>query len=186
MLKVEARKLALFNRRTKNSKESSEIVLDKIINCGILIEYENIGIYYPIGSEINIIKLINKYPNKSFYLPITNDEISFIKYNIGDTLYKGLFNTMEPKGDVVDRDLIDCYIIPCVAISKENKRLGYGKGYYDRYLSGYTGLKIGICYNDSYMLDFDTDSFDIKLDIVFTDWFKDGWNDDKCYIINGW
>ena len=67
---------------------------------------------------------------------------------------------------IVSRDKIDCLVIPCVAISKDNRRVGYGKGYYDRYLAGYNGYKIGITYNECNNLDIDTDDFDVKLDEI--------------------
>lgn len=169
MLKADARKKALISRKTKDSLQASKIVVDKIISSGILKNYSNIGIYYPIGTEINIMDIMKYYPDKSFYLPITKDEIAFIKYEASDLLTNGPFKTMEPIGKIVSKEQIDCYIIPCVAISKDSKRLGYGKGYYDRYLENYQGYKIGICYKDFNNIDFEADSFDVKLDLVITD-----------------
>lgn len=166
MDKLEIRKKALNDRKNKNSKEVSKMVVDNIISSNILDKYDNIGIYYPIGTEINVLDLFNFYKNKNFYLPITNDEISFIKYNLGDKLYDGPFNTKEPKGEIVNRDDINCFIIPCVAISKNKQRIGYGKGYYDRYLNGYKGFKIGICYKEYGDVDIDLDYFDIHLDKI--------------------
>ena len=70
-------------------------------------------------------------------------------------------------GSIRNRDEIECFIIPCVALSLHNQRLGYGKGYYDRYLAGYKGLKIGIVYKNA-ILDIDMDSYDLVLDIVYS------------------
>ncbi len=166
MNKIEARKKALEARKLKDNKEVSKIVLNNIVNSKILDKYDNIGIYYPIGKEIDISELVNIYPNKSFYLPVTKEEIYFAKYD--SNLEKGPFNTMEPKGLEVSRNNIECFIIPCVAISKDNKRVGYGKGYYDRYLKDYNGLMIGVCYKDSSDLDIDMDLYDVALDIKYT------------------
>ena len=116
---------------------------------------------------MSVLSLLSLYPDKKFYLPITNKEISFVLYKEGDTLYDGPFHTKEPKGIITPRCQIECFIIPCVAVSKDLKRLGYGKGYYDRYLEDYSGLKIGIVYEDS-ILDIDMDYHDLKLDIIFT------------------
>lgn len=165
MNKSEARLIALDNRRKNDQSRASSIVLDALISSNILDKYNNIGIYYPIGREIDIMPLVDKYNNKRFYLPITRENISFIIYNKDSKLVKGPFHTMEPVGEVVNRDLIDCFIIPCVGIANDNRRIGYGKGYYDRYLEGYSGLKIGIVYEDA-IFDIDGDSFDIKLDLI--------------------
>lgn len=169
MNKQEARKIALSLRKDKDSKVSSRIVLDDIIASRVLDKYKHIGIYYPIGSEIDITPLVSIYKDKSFYLPITKDEISFVRYKENDELVNGVFHTLEPKGEIVKRDLIECFIIPCVAISNL-KRIGYGKGYYDRYLKDYKGLIIGICYKDS-IFEFDMDDYDCKLDMIFVGWF---------------
>ena len=109
---------------------------------------------------------MNIYPNKSFYLPITRDEISFIKYNLNDKLMDGKFRTKEPIGDIVNRDDIECFIIPCVAISKDKKRLGYGKGYYDKFLKSYKGSKIGLTYKECICDKIDIEEHDIKVDKV--------------------
>ena len=164
------RNKALELRKNKNKDISSKIVIEKLISSNILDKFKNIGIYYPIGNEINIMDLVNIYPNKRFYLPITREEISFVEYKLNDKLVNGPFKTLEPVGDIVNRDLIECFIIPCVAISNENKRIGYGKGYYDRYLNGYKGYKIGVCYSESGDIDIKLDSYDVVLDCKILGW----------------
>lgn len=170
MDKIAARSLALEMRKGFDVDLASIKAIDEIINLNILFKYSNVGIYYPIGKEINILKLMDIYPNKNFYLPITRDEISFIRYKKNDKLVKGSFKTMEPIGDIISRNQIEVFIIPCVAVGKDNRRIGYGKGYYDRYLENYNGLKIGICYEKLSNLDVDCDLFDIKLDYVIKGW----------------
>ena len=165
MDKKEARSNSLRDRRKVDYVNRSKNVVKYIIDNNILDKFNNIGIYYPIGTEINIMDLMKHYKNKNFYLPKTLDEIEFIKYDLNDKLIDGPFNTKEPNGNSVNRDLIDCYIIPCVAISKNNQRIGYGKGYYDRYLNGYKGYKIGICYKEYGDLDLELDKFDVYLDL---------------------
>jgi len=164
MDKKSARKYALSIRKQLDNKIANEIALDKLIKS--ISKYNNIGIYYPIGNEIDIMNIVSLCKNKTFYLPITRDEIAFIKYKENDILIDGLFHTKEPKGEIVSRDKIDCFVIPCVAISKDNRRVGYGKGYYDRYLAGYNGYKIGITNSECNNLDIDTDDFDVKLDEI--------------------
>lgn len=164
MTKEEARKIALSLRKNKDHNNISKKVLDDIISSKILDKYNNIGIYYPIKYEIDIMPLVKYYKDKNFYLPKTKDEISFSIYKDGDLLIDGPFNTKEPITETVNRDLIDCYIIPCVGISN-NRRIGYGKGYYDRFLEGYKGLVIGITYKD-FVFDCNMDDYDSKLDLI--------------------
>ncbi len=165
MNKEEARRSALDLRFNENKKEASNNVIEALIKSKILNKFKNVGIYYPIGKEIDITPLISYYKDINFYLPKTEDELSFIKFD--GNLVNGPFHTKEPIGKKINRDIIECFIIPCVAISKDKRRIGYGKGYYDRYLKDYKGLKIGICYKNSSYMDIKTDSFDIKLDEIF-------------------
>ncbi len=164
MDKIEARSYSLKKRTSLASKEVNTKVVNDLKKA--IDKYNTIGLYYPIGTEIDILDIINEYPNKEFYLPITRDEISFIKYKIGDKLIDAKFHTKEPIGDIVSRDKIECFIIPCVAISKDHKRLGYGKGYYDRYLNGYKGFKIGVIYKELNNMDFEASDFDVILDLI--------------------
>ncbi len=163
MTKKEARIKALNIRKNNDQIISSKIVINRIIEEGIINDYQHIGIYYPIKNEIDVTELKNIYKNKFFYLPKTTDIIEFSLYN--DNLIDGAFHTKEPVGEIVARDSIECFIIPCVAITNDNKRIGYGKGYYDRYLSNYKGKKIGICYKESSDVICDTDEYDIILDM---------------------
>ena len=60
-------------------------------------------------------------------------------------------------------------LIPGLAFTKEGKRLGRGKGYFDRYLKNFKGLKIGICFEKQLFQDIPTDQYDQKVDLVITE-----------------
>ena len=167
MNKKEARAYALNLRKQLNNINASALVLSQIVSKKILSSYNNIGIYYPIGKEIDITVLVREYPDKNFYLPVTKDDgLHFIRYTKNQKLVEGPFKTKEPLGDYVERNYIDCFLIPCVGITKELKRIGYGKGYYDQYLKDYNGLKVGICYKEAANLDVEMDDFDLILDMM--------------------
>lgn len=167
MNKSEARKYAM-QQKNRNDKEVCSVqVVEDILKSGILNEFQHIGLYYPIGYEMDIISLMKSLPDKEFYLPITKKELAFVSYRIGDILRDGPFHTKEPLGEEVLRDKIECFLIPCVAVSLQNKRIGYGKGFYDRYLENYTGMKLGVCYRNCYGIDVECDTFDVELDYVF-------------------
>lgn len=169
MTKTEARDKALMIRdKISNINFRSNFIIQEILKSKILDKVKNIGIYYPIKNEIQILNIINYYPDSNFYLPKTKDKISFYPYHLNDELKKAKFNTFEPINIMEqNRDLIDAFIIPALAINKEKKRLGYGKGYYDKYLEGYKGIKIGIIYNELADLDFISNDFDVMFDYIF-------------------
>ena len=81
------------------------------------------------------------------------------------------FGILEPKtNEVVNKFDNSICIIPGIAFDKENNRLGYGKGFYDRFLENYKGIKIGLTYRECICDKIDTDENDVKMDKIITDW----------------
>ena len=87
-------------------------------------------------------------------------------------LEKGAFSVDEPKPEkkrlVTDYENSVC-IVPALCFDKQGFRLGYGKGYYDRFLSRYTGNVIGICYSDCIVNTLRIGRFDRQCPVVVTD-----------------
>lgn len=78
-------------------------------------------------------------------------QMEFYRITHLDQLEKGSFGVLEPRTDsceqVSDFSRGIC-IVPGLAFDREGYRLGYGKGYYDRFLSKFGGITVGICYAD--------------------------------------
>lgn len=72
--------------------------------------------------------------------------------------------------EVMPVDQIQFMLIPGLGFSAHGERLGRGKGFYDRYLSNYKGLKIGVCFDCQWSeVNLPTDSWDIKMDYIITE-----------------
>ena len=84
-------------------------------------------------------------------------------------LKKGMLNIYEPVGEVIAKNMIDVMIVPMVAYDKNRHRLGHGKGYYDRYLADYQGLKIGLAYKYQEVENIPWEKHDIKMDIIINE-----------------
>jgi 5-formyltetrahydrofolate cyclo-ligase len=92
----------------------------------------------------------------------TNDDTRFIKNN---------YQIYEPQnGDIVNPAGLDMIFVPLLAFDKKGFRVGYGKGYYDRFLSKCrtTCLKIGFSYFEPLDAIEDTHEFDVPLDLCVT------------------
>lgn len=81
---------------------------------------------------------------------------------------QGKYQIMEPDGDpFTDFNSIDVALIPGMAFTQDGKRLGRGKGYYDRLLAQMPSVyKIGICFPFQLLKDIPTDENDILMDEV--------------------
>ena len=98
---------------------------------------QKIGVYYPIGSEIFTQDIIQELLSnaKEVFLPkVIGDKIEFRKIVDFSSLEKGSFDIMEPKDDCKVDNKLDVILIPTVGITPKGIRLGYGQGFYDRFL----------------------------------------------------
>ena len=92
-------------------------------------------------------------------------------YNVPslEKLEKGNFGIMEPKDSCKKADKIDCVLVPTVGGSKLGIRLGYGKGYYDKFLSSTDAVKISLTYSKQIVKIIPSDSHDIKMNWIITE-----------------
>ena len=99
---------------------------------------EKIGVYFPIGSEILTQDIIQELlsNSKEVFLPkIMGDKMEFRKIVDFSSLEKGNFDIMEPKNDCKIDNKLDVILVPTVGITPNGIRLGYGKGFYDKFLA---------------------------------------------------
>lgn len=92
-------------------------------------------------------------------------------HSLGD-LKPGMFSLLEPNPKTAPEAKQfkrSVCIVPCLACDLHGYRLGYGKGYYDRFLSKYSETKILVCYNRCVIPRLPHGRFDIKSDILITE-----------------
>ena len=83
-------------------------------------------------------------------------------------LTEGKFGIPEPKNPLpFPKEKIDFVIVPGVAFDKNGYRLGYGKGYYDRFLKDISPYKLGVCRKEFYLDTLPHDKHDIKMNDVY-------------------
>ena len=73
------------------------------------------------------------------------------------------------RGDYHRSSDIDLAVIPCVTCDVDNNRLGYGKGYYDRFLANTNMKKVCLCMKKVLQEKIPVDKYDVKMDIVVTE-----------------
>lgn len=129
---------------------------------------QNIGLYYPIKGEINCLTLINLLPNKNFSLPkIDRDHIYFCKWSINDEIIFNKFLIPEPAQIIIT--VPDIIIVPLLAFDINGHRIGYGKGFYDKYLANFNGQSIGLATEAQKFADLYSENHDVPLDYIVTE-----------------
>ena len=132
---------------------------------------KNIALYYPINSEIDITGLL-KVKYKNFYLPrCINNELYFSKYIDDNSLVEGKFGIKEPQGEIVDPYIFDIIYIPALLANKKCYRLGYGKGFYDRFFAknNINALKVIVVSSDFITDEFIEEAHDFRCDSLIYD-----------------
>lgn len=115
--------------------------------------------YMPIKSEVDILPLIREALDKGRKVALPRcengrGEMTFRYISALDELQKGRFGVLEPSENAktvsVDelkrQDLFA--LVPALAFDKEGYRLGYGKGYYDRFLNVFAGVSVGVIFDE--------------------------------------
>ena len=174
MNKSEIRKKILKVRK-KNSK-NLEInfnnilkILNKCKTSGKII-----GGYYPYNHEIDAIKILEKFGRLGYQISLPkikkNSQMDFFKWSIKDLLSINDHGIPEP---VTDKILYpNILLVPLVAFDKHLNRIGYGGGFYDRYLKKVKKIKnivtIGLAYSFQKVQKIPVNKYDIKLDFIVT------------------
>jgi 5-formyltetrahydrofolate cyclo-ligase len=108
--------------------------------------------------------------DKRIALPrISGAELTFHWVADFAELQPGQFGIMEPSEDAQEAGKeFDLILVPGLAFDLGGRRLGRGKGYYDRFLSTARGLRVGICYDDQIVDEVPVEPHDLKMDFVVT------------------
>jgi 5-formyltetrahydrofolate cyclo-ligase len=134
-------------------------------------EAGTVGFYLPKGSEVDTQGMIIRALRlgKKVVVPVTGREIEFYYFSSFDDLQEGRYGIMEPRGrngPCVDPDLL---VIPGVSFGLCMHRLGYGKGYYDRFLSASHAYRVGVCFDFQVVEKLPRHEDDERMDEIITE-----------------
>lgn len=170
-MKNQLRKISIQKRKELDINFLSEKVINNLFSLDEYKNSKNILCYYPLKYEIQTQKCLED-TRKSWYLPRVNGENLEICAYEKKSLHCGNFNILEPSNKKIDDlKIIDLVIIPAVAADKNGYRIGYGKGYYDRFLPKLSSdcKKIILVYSECLYDSICPDRYDVMADIIVTD-----------------
>lgn len=119
-------------------KIASKSILKKLKKIESFRNAQKIGAYYPIGSEILTQDIMQEAlsEGKEVFLPkVIGKNMEFRKIENFSNLENGSFDIMEPRNECPVDNNLDVILVPTVGISPTGVRLGYGHGFYDRFLA---------------------------------------------------
>ena len=175
MKKSQIRKITLKKRANSNFKHKKINFLSLLKLLNQETKDKKIGFYYPIGSEICTLELIENLRKKKYIisLPVVdkNFDMSFYEWVKNNPLNINKFGIPEP---LRSRKIIpSTLIIPLLAFDINLNRLGYGGGFYDRFINKLEKLKkilkIGLALSCQKINKVPTDKFDKKMNYIFTE-----------------
>jgi 5-formyltetrahydrofolate cyclo-ligase len=163
--------------RKKKFDKNLQINLGKFISLFKIDKsnLKNIGGYYPSNYEINDLAILDLLEKKNFKvsLPIIekNNQMNFYSWSRNDPLKINKFGIPEPVSSKILYP--DILLVPLVAFDSNLNRLGYGGGYYDRYIEKIEKIKkvikIGLAFSFQKISSIPINQYDRKLDFIVTE-----------------
>jgi len=137
--------------------------------------FKSVGGYYPSNHEINDLEILNFFSKKGCIIGLPkikkNNQMDFYKWHKNNPLLINKYGIPEP--DSVNKIYPDILFVPMVAFDNELNRLGYGGGFYDRYIQKISKikkiLKIGLAFSFQKLTKIPVNKHDKKLDLIITE-----------------
>lgn len=166
---------ALLERRDAASDDmiamASESVRRALPGVAEFSAASRVGAYYPIGSEIRTQGIMQDLLSAGVRLCLPRIDGDSLRYRqvagLAD-LERGRLGTMEPKESCAPAEP-DAVLVPAVCASPGLHRLGYGRGFYDRYLAGSGAARICICMESQVVRAVPHEGHDARMDALVTD-----------------
>ena len=133
---------------------------------------KTVGGYYPYNYEIDILQVLEKFEKNNFLISLPkikrSSRMDFFEWSLSDPLSINEFGIPEPISKKIKYP--DILLVPLVAFDNHLNRIGYGGGFYDRYINKIRKKKkvvtIGFAYSYQKVKKIPTNIYDIKLDFI--------------------
>jgi|AntRauTorcE11897_2_1112592.scaffolds.fasta_scaffold25018_2 5-formyltetrahydrofolate cyclo-ligase len=146
-------------------KELDEFKQARIIHTFVSLNERNEVDTHDLIKELLIV-------GKKVFVPVTNFETGELDHSeltyFGD-LELNKWGVPEPKSTRPLIEKLDIILVPLLGADESFNRLGYGKGFYDKFLQSAEALKIGLIFDEFIQSEIPVDDFDEKLDILITE-----------------
>lgn len=177
MTKQKQRQLILTKLENLNSiskAQDEERLITKLLTHNWWLAAETVALTLSQAIEIDTQPLIDAawQAGKQVVVPrtMTKGQMEFVPYTKNTKMERTKFGILEPIKDLpaIPKEQIQLIIVPGVGFKVNGYRIGFGAGYYDRYLSDYLGKTISLALPQQLTEDWITDKFDIPVQLLIT------------------
>ena len=181
MLKKRMRDQVLSVRKVlplRNRRQADADITRRFLSLPAYKDAHLILTYMSVGTEVATTMLIQHAFNEGKLVAVprclSGRKLEFVKISSFNQLESASFNLLEPKKDlppISQEELVDSIcVVPALIIDYQGWRIGYGAGYYDRFLSNYSGEKIGLIRNQNLSeTALPHDNNDVAVDVIVTE-----------------
>jgi 5-formyltetrahydrofolate cyclo-ligase len=158
-------------RREKATVDGGERAAENLLSLPQIANKRTFFLYAAFGAEMPTLPAIERLTSlqKEIYLPrMESSGMVAVYYQKGIPMPENRYGIEEPIGEPYYGNL-DVAILPLLAVDGRGNRLGYGGGYYDRFLQGKTILKVAYCYDFQVVDEVFCEPHDVKVNIIVTD-----------------
>ena len=165
------KKMKLLRRKNYSLDENAPWKAAKNFFFYLKENIKTIGLYWPMPYELDTRPLINLLLQKKIevYLPsIFSNQLIFTKWQLNDALEYNRLKFYEPRKKLIRKNP-ELILVPMLAFDKKGHRLGYGKGYYDKFFEKNRDLTYsGYAYNFQEVKGLPFEHFDLKCNAIIT------------------
>ncbi|MDR3251857.1 MAG: 5-formyltetrahydrofolate cyclo-ligase [Tannerella sp.] len=162
-------------KKTLNSETAaylSQTICRRLVQTEVFRNARSIALYCALPDEVQTAALIEDWRDrKTISLPVVEGEnIDFHVYEGKEKLVRSAFGILSPDATMkIPREDIDLVIVPGVAFDRKCNRIGRGKGFYDRFLTGSDKPAVGLCFGFQLKEAVSAETHDRQMDMVITE-----------------
>jgi 5-formyltetrahydrofolate cyclo-ligase len=171
---------ALIDRRGRLSlstqMEAAEAVASKLLARKEVYQALEVGLYWPTRGEVPTRECFRRLCANAHhvYLPRiipSKDGLEWVKLDYEGQLTKGPFGVLEPDPTLpaVDVHQLQVLVIPGVVFDIRGHRIGWGKGYYDRVMQGFSGKRVALAYDFQVLEQIPVGEHDEPVEVIVTE-----------------
>ncbi len=171
-------KFIRIGKLIKDKNSLSDIIAENVLKSSAFAAAKNVGIYVNFGDEVSTKKIISQSlsSGKNVSVPVVaKDEMNFYSIkSLNDLREMNNFGIRQPAAErknLVDPTKLDLLIVPGICFDLAGNRIGFGKGFYDKFLADSSAVKLGICFEKQLLKDekIPTEKTDVAMDFVVTE-----------------